>query len=421
MSAVPLGARAPFPHSLTRSAQWPDSNRRTRIPEEYRSGRVGGEGDARARRCLLHAQRHVLGAVTVGLRAGPTPAERGDRSASRPAAHHHRGPLQRDGRAGGRRLPDGRCQRGGTRLRWRRAGAGSDARALRDRRAGRDERAIRSLHQGDRLPDGGGAFRLVVRIQAAPLATDRTAPGEDERGGAGALVDRRPRGALGSAGGPGARPARPGAAPRRPRLLERCRRVLRMGRQAPAHGSGVGVRRQGRSRAGGLPLGGRAHARRRHRCNIWQGAFPDHDTGGDGFTATAPVDSFEPNGFGLYNCSGNVWEWTADWFSPDHHRTEEAATRNNPAGPPGARTASSAAGRSSATSRTATATASRRARATRPIRLRRTPASAASATCRPPDYCAITLPRSSASRSSTWSPTSIRTAAIVPEKANGTS
>ena len=71
-----------------------------------------------------------------------------------------------------------------------------------------------------------------------------------------------------------------------------------------------------------------------HRCNIWQGTFPDYDTGADGYTATCPVDSFEPNGFGLYNCSGNVWEWTADWFSPDHHRTEEAATRNNPAGPP---------------------------------------------------------------------------------------
>ena len=71
-----------------------------------------------------------------------------------------------------------------------------------------------------------------------------------------------------------------------------------------------------------------------HRCNIWQGAFPDHDTGADGYTATCPVDTFEPNAYGLYNCSGNVWEWTADWFSPDHHREEAAATRENPAGPP---------------------------------------------------------------------------------------
>ena len=50
-------------------------------------------------------------------------------------------------------------------------------------------------------------------------------------------------------------------------------------------------------------------------CNIWQGRFPDQDLGLDGFVGTAPARSFEPNGFGLFNMVGNVWEWTSQPFT----------------------------------------------------------------------------------------------------------
>ncbi len=64
--------------------------------------------------------------------------------------------------------------------------------------------------------------------------------------------------------------------------------------------------------------------------NVWQGAFPRENTCDDGWYGTCPVEAFPPNGFGLHNMTGNVWEWCRDRFSPGG---PAADARRNPRGP----------------------------------------------------------------------------------------
>ena len=194
---------------------------------------------------------------------------------------------------------------------------------LLDGRAGGHCRRLPAVRPRDRIRHGR---RAAARPEGLPGRGSRAARAglvglPDDRGAGAAgrqsqLVGVRAGRVLEAAGRAGDDDQRPRPAPRRAGRLRGRGGLRHLGRQGASRPRPSGSTRPAAgSTAPRSPGATSTFPGGKPAANTWQGEFPWQNLKADGFEGTAPVGSFPPNGYGLYDMTGNTWEWTSDWFA----------------------------------------------------------------------------------------------------------